>query len=138
MMQTDILIVEDDINLRDALADTLEFAGYSVALAEHGQAAIARINEQSFRLIISDVQMQPMDGMELLSSIRQQQNLPVVMMTAYGSIEKAVDAMRLGAADYLVKPFEADDLLEVVKRQLPEKGKSKPATDDLVAHEDNM
>ena len=137
-MQIDILIVEDDINLRDALADTLEFAGYSVALAEHGQAAIARINEQSFRLIISDVQMQPMDGMELLSSIRQQQNLPVVMMTAYGSIEKAVDAMRLGAADYLVKPFEADDLLEVVKRQLPEKGKSKPVTDDLVAHEDNM
>lgn len=137
-MQTDILIVEDDINLRDALADTLQFAGYSVALAEHGQAAIARINDQSFRLVISDVQMQPMDGIELLSSIRQQQNLPVVMMTAYGSIEKAVDAMRLGAADYLVKPFEADDLLEVVNRLLPESIESESLTDDLVAIEANM
>lgn len=138
MMQTDILIVENDINLRDALADTLQFAGYSIALAEHGQAAIARMNEQLFRLIISDVQMQPMDGMELLSSIRQQQNLPVVMMTAYGTIEKAVDAMRLGAADYLVKPFEADELLQVVKRLLPESGKSKNLNDDLVAIEANM
>jgi len=139
MMQTDILIVEDDIDLRDALTDTLAFAGYSVAQAEHGQAAIARMNEQKFRLIISDVQMHPMDGMELLSSIRQQQDLPVVMMTAYGSIEKAVDAMRLGAADYLVKPFEADELLEVVKRQLPKKNaESKNTRDDLVAIEANM
>lgn len=137
-MQTDILIVEDDINLREALADTLQFAGYSVALAEHGQAAIARINDQSFRLVISDVQMKPMDGIELLSSIRQQQNLPVVMMTAYGTIEKAVDAMRLGAADYLVKPFEADDLLEVVNRLLPESIESESLTDGLVAIEANM
>ncbi|MFW2373610.1 MAG: sigma-54-dependent transcriptional regulator [Gammaproteobacteria bacterium] len=138
MTQTDILIVEDDFNLRDALADTLELAGYSVAQAEHGQAAIARMNEQNFRMIISDVQMQPMDGMELLSSVRQQQNLPVVMMTAYGTIEKAVDAMRLGAADYLVKPFEADELLEVVKRQLPDNSESKHTRDDLVAVEANM
>lgn len=137
-MQTDILIVEDDINLREALADTLQFAGYSVALAEHGQAAMARINDQSFRLVISDVQMKPMNGIELLSSIRQQQNLPVVMMTAYGTIEKAVDAMRLGAADYLVKPFEADDLLEVVNRLLPESIESESLTDDLVAIEANM
>ena len=137
-MQTDILIVEDDINLREALADTLQFAGYSVALAEHGQAAMARINDQSFRLIISDVQMKPMNGIELLSSIRQQQNLPVVMMTAYGTIEKAVDAMRLGAADYLVKPFEADDLLEVVNRLLPESIEPESLTDDLVAIEANM
>ncbi len=137
-MQTDILIVEDDINLREALADTLQFAGYSVALAEHGQAAMARINDQSFRLVISDVQMKPMNGIELLSSIRQQQNLPVVMMTAYGTIEKAVDAMRLGAADYLVKPFEADDLLEVVNRLLPEIIEPESLTDDLVAIEANM
>ncbi|MCW8956413.1 MAG: sigma-54 dependent transcriptional regulator [Gammaproteobacteria bacterium] len=137
-MQTDILIVEDDINLREALADTLQFAGYSVALAEHGQHALACMNEQSFRLIISDVQMQPMDGMELLSSIRQQQNLPVVMMTAYGTIEKAVDAMRLGAADYLVKPFEVDDLLDVVKRLLPESSDSENLNDELVAVETNM
>jgi two-component system response regulator FlrC len=139
MSHTDVLIVEDDKHLREALSDTLEFAGYSVVAAEHGKAAVARMNEQAFRMVISDVQMQPMDGMELLQHIRQQdQHTPVVVMTAYGTIEKAVDAMRLGASDYLVKPFEADALLDVTRRLLPEFGKTAAATDDLVAVEDNM
>ena len=139
MSHTDILIVEDDLNLRDALSDTLEFAGYSVTVAEHGQAALARMNEQSFRMIVSDVQMQPMDGMELLSNVRKQdQQIPVVVMTAYGTIEKAVDAMRLGASDYLVKPFEADALLDVVKRLMPVQENLKVKQDDLVAVEEKM
>ena len=139
MSHTDVLIVEDDMNLREALSDTLEFAGYSVAAAEHGQAALARMNEQAFRMVISDVQMQPMDGMELLQHIRQQdQQTPVVVMTAYGTIEKAVDAMRLGASDYLVKPFEADALLDVTRRLLPEQISEGPEQDNLVAVQANM
>ena len=113
----DILIVEDDEQLREAICDTCEMSGYSVASAEHGQAALARLNEQQFKLVISDVQMQPMDGAELLSKIKNlYPDLPVVVMTAYASIEKAVDFMRLGAADYLVKPFEVEALQQVIKK----------------------
>ncbi len=136
MAHTDVLIVEDDDNLRDALSDTLQLEGYSVAVAEHGRAALARMHDASYKMIISDVQMQPMDGMELLQHIRHQdQQTPVVMMTAYGTIEKAVDAMRLGATDYLVKPFEADDLITVVKRLMPANSEIK-VEDDLVAVEE--
>jgi len=138
MTRTDILIVEDDQNLREAITDTLQLSGYSVTVAENGKAALARFNEQKFGMIITDVQMQPMNGMELLELIRQQdQEIPVVAMTAYGTIEKAVEAMRYGASDYLVKPFDADALLEVVKRLLPQKEKIKEA-DSLVAVEEKM
>lgn len=135
---TDILIVEDDAHLREALSDTLKLSGYSVALAEHGIEAMEKIKHHSFGMIISDVQMQPMDGMATLQAIRNKdQNIPVVMMTAYGTIEKAVDAMRYGASDYLVKPFEADALNQVVKRLLPETSRHEPVT-DLVATEEKM
>ena len=115
-MSNTVLIVEDDAQLRDALYDTLALAGYDVMVAEHGHAAIARMSEQVFGMVISDVQMRPMDGMELLQSIRSaNQDLPVVMMTAYGTIEKAVDAMRAGASDYLVKPFAYRELLARIR-----------------------
>jgi len=113
----DVLIVEDDEQLREAICDTCEMAGYSVACAEHGQAALVRLAEYKFKLVISDVQMQPMDGVELLKKIKEKySDLPVVVMTAYASIEKAVDFMRLGAVDYLVKPFEAEALQQVIKK----------------------
>lgn len=138
MNHTDILIVEDDTNLRDALTDTLQFAGFSVAVAENGQAALARMNENVFGMIISDVQMQPMDGMELLKAVRKKdEDIPFVIMTAYGTIEKAVDAMRFGASDYLVKPFEAETLLDVVKRLLPQQVQ-EVKEHDLVANEEKM
>lgn len=134
-----ILIVEDDAQLRDALHDTLALAGYDVMVAEHGHAAMARMNEQSVGMVISDVQMRPMDGMELLQNIRSvHQELPVVMMTAYGTIEKAVDAMRAGASDYLVKPFDAESLLSVVKRLLPEMPAPDQIQHELVAVDEKM
>ena len=116
----DILVVEDDPQLREAICDTCELSGYSVICAEHGQAALSRLSEYKFKLVITDVQMQPMDGIELLDKIKQKQpDLPVVVMTAYASIEKAVDVMRLGAADYLVKPFEVEALQDVIQRLMP-------------------
>lgn len=139
MTNIDVLIVEDDANLREALTDTLIFSGYSVVAAENGQAALARFSEQTFRMIVTDVQMQPIDGMALLQSVRKQnQHIPVVVMTAYGTIEKAVDAMRLGASDYLVKPFEADALLDVVQRLIPDIKTSPAVTNDLVVNEEKM
>jgi len=136
--QIDILVVEDDQQLREAICDTCEMSGYSIICAEHGQAALTRLNEYDFRLVISDVQMQPMDGMALLQQIKQKQpTLPVVMMTAYASIEKAVDVMRLGAADYLVKPFEVEALQQVIRRFMPETVAEQRET-DLIAEDQKM
>ena len=139
MTNVDVLIVEDDDNLREALMDTLQFSGYSVVAAENGRAALARFSEQTFRMIVTDMQMQPIDGMALLTAVRKQnQYIPVVVMTAYGTIEKAVDAMRLGASDYLVKPFEADALIEVVQRLLPKTKISPIDTNKLIVNEAKM
>jgi len=134
----DVLIVEDDEQLREAICDTCEMAGYSVVCAEHGQAALVRLTEYKFKLVISDVQMQPMDGMELLKQIKYKYTeLPVVVMTAYASIEKAVDFMRLGAADYLVKPFEAETLQQVVKKFISEEVVIKHEM-ELLAEDEKM
>jgi len=134
----DILIVEDDEQLREAICDTCEMSGYSVASAEHGQAALVKLNEQQFKLVISDVQMQPMDGAELLSKIKNKYpELPVVVMTAYASIEKAVDFMRLGAADYLVKPFEVEALQQVIKKIISTEVSVKHET-ELLAEDEKM
>ena len=112
-----ILVVEDDDLLREALCDTLTFAGYSVVFACDGVEALALLHRQLVDLVVSDVQMAAMDGHALLQNIKGTwPNLPVVLMTAFGCVEKAVEAMRDGAADYLIKPFEAEVLIEMVSR----------------------
>lgn len=119
MSQLDVLIVEDDVSLCEALSDTLELAGFSVATAANGRDALRRLSERDVRLVISDVQMPEMDGVTLLQQIRKiYHDLPVLLMTAYGTIEKAVQAMQLGAADYLVKPFSADVLVEQASQHM--------------------
>ncbi len=110
--ETNILIVEDDDALREALCETAQIAGYTAISAAHGNAALNILSDTDVDLVISDIQMGPLDGNALLREIRRRdRNLPVVLMTAYGSIQAAVDAMRNGATDYLVKPFEAEVLL---------------------------
>jgi two-component system response regulator FlrC len=112
-----ILVVEDDRPLQDALVTTLETAGYNVLAASDGGEAIKILSNASVDLVVSDVQMQPVDGRELLRKLRQRQPAPpVLLMTAYGTIEQAVAAMREGAVDYLVKPFEAEELERSVLR----------------------
>jgi two-component system response regulator FlrC len=112
-----VLLVEDDRSLREALADTLLLAGHdyhSVGCAEDALTAVAR---EAFSLVVSDVNMPGMDGHQLLALLRARQpQLPVLLMTAHGAVERAVDAMRQGAADYLVKPFEPKALLDLVAR----------------------
>ncbi len=125
-----VLIVEDDASLREALSDTLSLAGYEVMSAANGQDALSTIEQTPVRLIVSDVQMEPMDGYELLRNVRSRQpNTPVVLITAYGTIQKAVEAMRHGAADYLVKPFEAETLVTMVSRHAV----ADTSGDDLIA-----
>ena len=119
MTRSTVLIVEDDVALREALSDTLELAGYEVVAVADGERALAELKARPVGLMFSDVQMAPMDGFELLKRVRAERpDLPVVLMTAYGTIEKAVQAMRDGAADYLVKPFEGSVLVEMAGRFL--------------------
>ena len=116
-MEQRILIVEDDPALAEALQDTLELAGFQSERAAHGGEALQCLHRQRFALVLSDVHMQGMDGHALLREIKAGfPELPVLLMTAYASVEKAVQAMRDGAADYLVKPFEADVLIATVAR----------------------
>jgi Response regulator containing CheY-like receiver, AAA-type ATPase, and DNA-binding domains len=116
-----VLIVEDDRDLREALCDTLELSGYQAVGAADGLAALKVLEERKVGLVVSDVQMQPMDGHALLLEIKRHfPYVPVLLMTAYGVIDKAVEAMRQGACNYLTKPFEPDALLaEVARWMLP-------------------
>jgi two-component system, response regulator FlrC len=112
-----VLVAEDDVALREALVDTLRFAGFRVTAVADGAAALAALELEVPGLLLSDVQMSPIDGHELLTRARARfPTLPVVLITAYGTIERAVAAMRDGAADYLVKPFDADALINLVQR----------------------
>jgi two-component system response regulator FlrC len=117
-----ILVVEDDPNLREAVCDTLELAGQAVVSAAGGEDALRMLNAQSVALVVSDVRMMPMDGITLLKEIRSRYpHLPVVLMTAFADVDRAVEAMRSGACDFLLKPFEPKALLEHVARyRLPE------------------
>lgn len=116
-MASKILLVEDDRALREALADTLALGGHDYRAVDCAESALLAIAEEPFGLVVSDVNMPGMDGHQLLAQIRQSQpQLPVLLMTAFGAVERAVDAMRQGAADYLVKPFEPKALLTLVDR----------------------
>ena len=119
MTEPAILIVEDDANLREALHETLEAASRRVLTAANGPAALKILSDETVGLVVSDLQMEPMDGATLLRTVRHDYPaLPTVLMTAYGTIENAVGVMREGASDYLVKPFPATDLLSVVDKYL--------------------
>ncbi|MDX1811097.1 MAG: sigma-54 dependent transcriptional regulator [Gammaproteobacteria bacterium] len=117
MSHSSILIVEDDSDLREALSDTLKLAGYAVLEAHNGNIALEVLENEEVGIVISDVQMDGMDGETLLRRIKSNYGeVPVVLMTAYGTIQKAVEAMQNGAVDYLVKPFEAEVLVNMVSR----------------------
>ncbi|MQU50653.1 response regulator, partial [Pseudomonas sp. FSL A6-1183] len=116
-MRINVLLVEDDHALREALADTLLLAGHGFRAVCSGEEALAAVMLEPFSLVISDVNMPGMDGHQLLARLRAcQPQLPVLLMTAHGAVERAVDAMREGAVDYLVKPFEPKALLDLVAR----------------------
>ncbi len=116
-MAAKILLVEDDRALREALGDTLELGGYAYHAVECAEAALQALEQESYGLVVSDVNMPGMDGHALQALIRQRYpQVPVLLMTAYGAVERAVEAMRQGAVDYLVKPFEPKMLLGLVAR----------------------
>ena len=114
-----VLIVEDDRDLLEALCATLRLAGHTALAAADGESALALLQEHQVGLVVSDVQMKPMDGLALLQKVKVlNPELPVLLMTAYGEVGKAVAAIRAGACDYLLKPFDPAGLLAHVERYL--------------------
>jgi two-component system, NtrC family, response regulator HydG len=119
MKKTKILVVDDEPTARNGLAKLLGQEGYPVDLAEDGLAALASISENPPGLIITDLKMPNMDGMELLQQLRERDiEIPAIVTTAFGEVSTAVAAMRAGAEDYLTKPIDFDSLLLVVERTL--------------------
>jgi DNA-binding NtrC family response regulator len=114
-----ILVVDDEPKMRAILKFMLSSTGHEVAEAQDGNTALVKLEESPFDLVVSDIRMDGMDGTTLLSTIREKEmGCPVVFITAYATLESAVEALRLGAADYLVKPFEEKQVLLAVERAL--------------------
>lgn len=112
-----ILVVDDKDLMRESVMTTLERAGFSVRGAIDAATALSAIAEQRPDVVVTDMRMPGMTGIELIERINQiDDELPVVLMTAFGTIDTAVQAMRLGAFDYLTKPFEGDELIITIKR----------------------
>ena len=99
-MSTRVLIVEDDLELREEIADTLELAGFDFLQVGDGEQAVALLEQEPVDIVVTDVNMPGMDGHQLLAHLNQAfPGLPVVLMTAFGQVQKAVDAIRNGAVD---------------------------------------
>lgn len=112
-----VLIVEDDPVLREALADTMTIAGHTYITAKDGKEALALLELHHPAVVLTDIRMDHMDGNQLLDEIqRKRPGLPVILMTAYSSVQDAVGAMRRGAIDYLQKPFSAQALIDKMRQ----------------------
>ena len=111
-----ILVVEDDDDMRESLGRILGRAGYQVQLARDGSEAITVLQTQPFHLVLTDLVMPRMGGLELLREIRRRErDLPVVFLTAFGKPAAFAEAMDLGAVDFVTKPFRADSLLRLIQ-----------------------
>jgi two-component system nitrogen regulation response regulator NtrX len=117
-----ILIADDERGIRDSLQRLLEFESYKVVLANDGPSALGRIREDGVDLVLLDIKMPGMDGLEVLSHIHEEQPaLPVVIISGHGSIQTAVEATRLGAYDFIEKPIDADRILLVIRNGLEQR-----------------
>lgn len=131
-----VMVVEDDPNLREALVDTLHLANFNVLEAESAELALDILERNNdVAMIVSDVNMGAMSGHDLLHVVKTDYaHIPVLLITAYASISESVKAMREGAVDYLVKPFEPSALVDTVKRFI---GSANNNNDDLVAYSED-
>jgi len=116
-----VLVVDDDHDMRALLRDVLEEHGYKVTLAQNGQEALKNLREGEYPVVLTDLRMKGIQGIELLAEIKRSfPDTNVVLMTAFGSVETALEAMKQGASDYLMKPVKNDDLLRVTERSFRE------------------
>jgi nitrogen regulation protein NR(I) len=114
MMQANILLIEDDRSTASALQKVLRDEGYAVTVAGRGDLGLSQARQRECDLVITDLKLPGLSGMDLIAQLHTAKpKLPIIMMTAHGTTETAIEAMKLGACDYLVKPFEADELLDL-------------------------
>ena len=114
-----ILLVDDEPSILSVLCTVLRSEDYDVVSAADGQQAIELLKNETFDLLISDIRMAPVNGMDILKVVHQEHpDIAVIMLTAYGSVETAIEALKLGAFDYVTKPFKVDELLITVQRAL--------------------
>ncbi|NWG12575.1 MAG: sigma-54-dependent Fis family transcriptional regulator [Acidobacteria bacterium] len=131
-MSDEILVVDDEPQMLIAIQETLRRKNYQVTTAASGVEALCRMRERFFRLLITDMRMPEVSGLDLLKKVRATSpGTPVILLTAYGTIENAVAAMKHGAFDYLLKPFSSESLEQVVRRALIACGSGE----DRVSHE---
>lgn len=121
-MSTEILIVDDEKAVRESLQDILELEGYDVEAVASGEDALERLNEEKYDLILLDLKMAGIDGVEVM----HQANLlypstKIIVLTGHGSLESAIEAVQIGAHDYLLKPFETEDILASIERSFTAK-----------------
>jgi two-component system response regulator HydG len=117
--QVDILVVDDDISHCTILQALLRGWGYRVALAHNGVQALEQVRQQVFDLVLCDIRMAEMDGIETLKEIKTlNPSIPVLIMTAYSSVDTAVEALKSGALDYLIKPLDFDKLQQTLSGAL--------------------
>src|SRR5499427_9346896 len=114
-----ILVVDDEKVIREILADFLNMEGYVVHTVEDGAEALKELHRRSYNLVISDLKMPNMGGLELIQRITEE-GLPVltVIMTGFGTVETAIEAMKKGAYDYILKPFKVEEVVHIVQRGL--------------------
>ena len=119
MTQRKILIVDDEVSVRQSLEGWFREDGFAVAIAEDGKAALAKMHEGPFDIVIIDLKMPGMDGMEVFEELKViKPEIPVIIITAYGSLEIAEDARNKGVADFITKPFRKDTILFTIDRVL--------------------
>lgn len=149
LSQFNILAVDDEPNMRRLLEISLRQAGYRPLSAANGRDALEMIQQQQIDLVISDLHMPGMSGLQLLSNIRKQyEHMPFIMVTAQGEIKTAVEAMKLGASDYILRPFELETLEIAVKKALTVKRiqlensffkeSNQPVVNDLIGNSTAM
>jgi DNA-binding NtrC family response regulator len=130
-MREDLLVVDDEPQMLIAVNETLRRRGYSVTTAGSGIEALRRLREKYYQLVITDMRMPEVSGLDLLRKVKNlAPQTPVILLTAYGTVQNAVEAMREGAFDYLLKPFSSESLENVVRRAL----ESAPRKNEKASH----
>ncbi|AJY70353.1 hypothetical protein RW64_12565 [Geobacter sulfurreducens] len=122
MENIDVLVVDDEAIIREGLRRILEKEGYHVETSASGQIALERLQDENYGLVITDLKMPGMSGMEVLKAIKVlQPEVPVIIITGFSTVDTAVEAMKNGAFDYIAKPFTPDQITEKVRKALEQR-----------------
>lgn len=125
-MTAHILVVDDEKAVRDSLEDILELEDYGVDAVATGEEALETINEQDYDLMLLDIKMPGISGIEVMRQARRQApQTKIIILTGHGSLESAIEALRSGASDYILKPYDSEDILASIGRALSEKAEKQ-------------